>query len=138
MLDARKTARAVAAALVIAALSTSSALYAADKSEQGHESSKKGGMSGGSMEMHKSMMKGMKEMQGMKPSGNMDHDFAMMMRHHHAQALEMAQHELKHGKDQKMRDMAQKIMDSQKKEIAEFDEWLKANPNPHAGSKKGH
>ena len=88
------------------------------------------------MEMHKSMMKGMKEMQGMKPSGNMDHDFAMMMRHHHMQGVEMAQHQLKHGKDPKMREMAQKIVDSQKKEIAEFDEWMKSSS--HSTGKKAH
>jgi hypothetical protein len=29
-----------------------------------------------------------------------------------------------------MRDMAQKIMDSQKEEIADFDEWLRANRAP--------
>ena len=85
------------------------------------------------MEMHKNMMKGMKEMQGMKPSGNVDHDFAMMMRHHHQQGVEMAQHQLKHGKDAKMREMAQKIMDNQKKEIAEFDEWMKSSG--HSGKK---
>lgn len=81
---------------------------------------------------HKSMMKGMKDMQGMKPSGNMDRDFAMMMRHHHLQGIQMSQRQLKHGKDPKMREMAQKIMDSQK-EIAEFDEWTKSVS--HAGSK---
>ena len=122
-----KPAFALLAALAFGA-AAAPAVNAADKGDHAHESSKKGGTPGPSMEMHQSMMKGMKEMQGMKPSGNMDHDFAMMMRQHHQQALQMAQFELKHGKDQKMRDMAQKIMDSQKKEIAEFDEWLKAHP----------
>lgn len=121
------------ATIFMVALSSSAVLQAADK-DHGHDS-KKGGMSGASMEMHQSMMKDMKEMQGMKPSGNMDRDFAMMMKHHHMQAVKMGEHELKHGKDQKMRDMAQKIIDSQKKEIAEFDAWLKANPHESA---KGH
>ena len=53
--------------------------------------------------------------------------FCDVMRHHHQQGALLAQHELPHGKDQKMRDMAQKIIDTQKKESAEFDEWLKAN-----------
>ena len=117
------TAACAAAILATAALPLSA-----------HEGPAKGGStSGPSMEMHKNMMKGMKEMQGMKPSGNMDHDFAMMMRHHHQQGIEMAQHQLKHGKDAKMREMAQKIMDSQKKEIAEFDEWMKSSG--HSGKK---
>ena len=77
-----------------------------------------------SMQMHMDMMKGMKEMQGMKPTGNVDHDFAMMMRHHHQQGVRMAQMQLQNGKDAKMREMAQKIVDSQKQEIAEFDKWL--------------
>ena len=50
-----------------------------------------------------------------------------MMRMHHEDGIKTAQMELQHGKDPKMREMAQKIIDSQKKEIAEFDEWLKAN-----------
>ena len=129
MLKARKTAVVLAAALVFGPIAVPVMVQAAEKSEAAHDSSKKGGMSGPSMEMHQSMMKGMKEMQGMKPSGNMDHDFATMMRAHHQQALQMAQFELKHGKDEKMRSMAQKIVDGQKKEIAEFDEWLKAHPH---------
>jgi len=131
-----KTARRLIVALAVAGFPLSSAVHAADKGDHGHEASKKGAMSGPSMEMHRSMMKGMKEMQGMKPSGHMDHDFAIMMRHHHMQALEMAQFELQHGKDGKMRDMAQKIIDGQKKEIAEFDEWLKANPHKSAKAHK--
>ncbi len=80
------------------------------------------------MEMHQSMMRGMKGMQGMKPTGDMDRDFASLMRHHHEQGVRMAEYEIKHGKDAKMREMAQKMMESQKKEIAEFDEWLKSHP----------
>ena len=106
-------------------LSIAGALAAWLPNAEAHEAAK-GAAAGPSMEMHHSMMKGMKEMEGMKPSGNMDRDFAMMMRHHHMKGIEMAQHELKHGKDPKMREMAQKIVDSQKKEIAEFDEWMKS------------
>ena len=123
MMKIRKNARPTSAYCAAAILGVSVALTSAFA----HEGTEKASGSGPSMEMHKSMMKGMKEMQGMKPSGNMDRDFATMMRHHHMQAVEMAQHELKHGKDPKMRDMAQKIIDSQKKEIAEFDEWMKSS-----------
>ena len=44
----------------------------------------------GSMEMHKSMMSGMKGMESMKGSGDIDHEFAMMMKMHHQSALDMA------------------------------------------------
>lgn len=116
------------AAAALVATSALSPLYAADKDEHGHDATAKGGMSAGSKEMHEMMMSGMKEMQSMKPTGNVDQDFAMMMRHHHMQGVRMAEYELKHGKDAKMREMAQKIVDSQKKEIAEFDDWLKTKP----------
>jgi hypothetical protein len=99
--------------------------FAAGTVEHAHDS--KGAARGSSMEMHQSMMSGMKQMQGMKMSGNMDHDFATMMRLHHEHGIKMAQMELQHGKDPKMREMAQKIIDSKKKEMAEFDDWLKAN-----------
>ena len=49
-----------------------------------------GGMPMGSMEMHKSMMSGMKGMESMKGSGDIDHEFAMMMKMHHQSALDMA------------------------------------------------
>lgn len=82
--------------------------------------------------MQKSMMKGMKDMEAMKSSGNVDHDFAMMMKKHHENALDMAQIELQNGKDEKMRSMAKNIIESQKKEIKEFDQWLAKQKHPMA------
>lgn len=75
--------------------------------------------------MHAVMMSGQKDMPAMKMTGDPDHDFAMMMVMHHKMALDMAQIELKDGKDAKIRGMAQNIVDSQKKEIAEFEAWMK-------------
>ena len=110
MYRSTRSLRHVVAALVVASLPLSAAVYAADKAtgsaDHGHKASEsKTGMSGPSMEMHSSMMKGMKEMQGMRPSGNMDRDFEMMMRHHHTMGIKMAQHELQYGKDERMREM---------------------------------
>ena len=86
---------------------------------------KKDSMSGmGSGRMHGSMMKMMKDMESMKMSGDTDKDFAMMMKMHHQGAIDMAQVELKDGKDEKLRKMAKKIIESQQKEIKEFDQWL--------------
>lgn len=115
------------AALLMCSVWTS--VQAADKSapmsKQQHESMSKGdAKSTDSMDMHKAMMKGMKDMGAMKSSGNVDHDFAMMMKMHHQSALDMAEVELQQGKDPKMRSMAKKIIESQKKEIKEFDQWL--------------
>lgn len=81
------------------------------------------GMGGGG-DMRDSMMGMMKSMESMKTSGDTDHDFAMMMKVHHQGAIDMAQLELKNGKDAKMRAMAKRIIEAQQKEIKEFDQWL--------------
>lgn len=72
-----------------------------------------------------------KQMTGMKMTGNPDQDFVMMMIPHHQGAVDMAQIELKYGTDPKLRKMAQTIVDSQKKEIAEMKAWQKAHPMKH-------
>lgn len=46
----------------------------------------------------------------------------------------MAQVELEHGKDAKMRSMAKNIIASQKKELKEFDQWLAKQKHPMAES----
>lgn len=82
----------------------------------------------GSEAFSQSMMSGMKQMQDMKPIGDTDKDFAMMMRMHHQKAVDMGQIELEHGKSPQMRSMARKIIAAQKKEISEFDQWIKMHP----------
>ena len=74
--------------------------------------------------MKKSMMTGMEGMQKMSMSGDIDKDFAMMMKMHHQQGVEMAEMELANGKSPEMKTMARNIIASQKKEIAQFDKWL--------------
>ena len=86
------------------------------------ESSKSG--SAGLQDMQKSMMSGMDKMQKMPMSGNTDKDFAMMMKLHHQQALNMAEMELANGKSAEMKAMAKQIIAAQRKEIAQFDKWL--------------
>lgn len=78
----------------------------------------------GSEDMKQSMKTGMDSMQNMEMSGDMDKDFATMMKIHHQQALDMAKMELTNGKSPAMKAMAKKIITAQKKEIAEFDRWL--------------
>ena len=80
--------------------------------------------SGEPHDMKKLMSKGMDSMQTMQMSGDMDKDFAMMMKMHHQQALDMAQMEIAHGKSPEMKAMAKKMVAAQKKEIAQFDKWL--------------
>jgi hypothetical protein len=76
------------------------------------------------MDMKPMMMDMHDKMSAMKPSGNADMDFAMMMRVHHQSAITMAEAELQNGKDPQMRVMARDIIYAQKKEIAAFDRFL--------------
>jgi uncharacterized protein (DUF305 family) len=78
----------------------------------------------GSHDMKASMMMGMDGMQKMPMSGDTDKDFAMMMKMHHQQALNMAELELANGKSPEMKTLARQIIAAQKKEIAHFDRWL--------------
>jgi uncharacterized protein (DUF305 family) len=71
------------------------------------------------MDAHKKMM----DMMAMKSMGDPDKDFAMMMVPHHQGAVDMAEVELKYGKDPVMKKMAQKIIAAQKKEIEQFKKW---------------
>ena len=88
------------------------------------------GMEAGSpsMEMQSSMMSGMERMKQMKMTGNTDKDFAMMMKMHHQQALEMAKPEIDHGKSPELTAMARTIVKDQTKEIAQLDAWMKKHP----------
>jgi uncharacterized protein (DUF305 family) len=73
----------------------------------------------------KSMMKDMNDkMASMKMSGDADVDFAMMMRIHHLGAIDMAQAQLRDGKNAQMRRMAKNIIAAQKKEISELDKFI--------------
>lgn len=83
---------------------------------------------GASKEMQSSMMSGMEKMKDMKLSGDTDKDFAMMMKMHHQQALEMAKPEVDHGKSPELKAVARKIIKDQTKEIAHLDAWMKKHP----------
>ena len=59
--------------------------------------------------MHRAMM--------VEPSGNVDRDFARMMVPHHQGAIDMAEAELRFGKDERLRRLAQGIIVEQRQEI---------------------
>jgi uncharacterized protein (DUF305 family) len=86
-------------------------------------------------DMKPMMMDMQQKMSAMKSSGNVDVDFAMMMRVHHQSAITMAEAELQNGKDPQMRVMAKDIIYAQKKEIAAFDKFLAGRGE--AGMKMG-
>lgn len=53
-----------------------------------------------------------------RSSGDIDRDFAEMMIPHHQGAIDMAQAELRHGRNEQLRRIAQEIIVSQQQEIA--------------------
>ena len=77
------------------------------------------------MMAHHKMMAAMDQMQ---PTGDADKDFVAMMVPHHQGAIDMAKVELQYGKDEKLRAMAEDIIQAQEKEIAEMKAWQTANP----------
>jgi len=60
------------------------------------------------------MMAGM----SIKPSGDVDQDFAAMMIPHHQGAIDMAVLELRYGRNERLRRIAQEIIVDQQQEIA--------------------
>jgi uncharacterized protein (DUF305 family) len=121
----KRLINAIAAAVVALAAAAAGAQDASKAAGQGMS---KGGEpmmgQGSSNAMHMSMMKRMKEMESMRGTGDVDRDFATMMRMHHQQGIDMAQEELRRGKDPQMKAMAKRIADDQAKEVKEFDDWL--------------
>jgi uncharacterized protein (DUF305 family) len=71
----------------------------------------------------KTMMKGM----NVKPTGNPDKDFVLMMMPHHQGAIDMAKVELQYGTDPELRQLATDIVTAQEKEIAQMKDWLAKN-----------
>lgn len=76
----------------------------------------------------KASMDGM--MKNMPPVvANPDMNFNMMMTTHHQSAVDMAKAEVAHGKDTKLKGMAQMMIDAQEKEIQQLKDWHNQNAN---------
>jgi uncharacterized protein (DUF305 family) len=63
-----------------------------------------------------------------KPSGDVDRDFVAAMVPHHQGAIEMAQAELRHGRNEQLRRMAQEIIVDQLQEIAAMKLAIEETP----------
>jgi hypothetical protein len=72
-----------------------------------------------------------------KPSGNVDRDFAAMMIPHHQGAIDMAEAELRYGHDERLRRLAQEIIVSQTQEIAVMHAAMSSLPASGAPSTDG-
>lgn len=73
------------------------------------------------------MEKNMDEMENARSLGSTDKDFAFLMKIHHMGAVEMARQQIAQGTNQQLKDMAQKMIDDQQREISELDTFLSAN-----------
>jgi Domain of unknown function (DUF305) len=62
-------------------------------------------------------MKRMMAAMAITPSGDVDTDFVAMMIPHHQGAIDMAQAELRHGRNEQLRRIAQEIIVTQQQEI---------------------
>jgi uncharacterized protein (DUF305 family) len=69
-----------------------------------------------------------------KPSGDVDTDFVAMMVPHHQGAIDMAQAELRYGRNEQLRRMAQEIIVTQQQEIAVMRMALGQPPSPSVPS----
>ena len=97
-----------------------------------HEQMMKGhDMSGMQADFQKEFMEGMQKTMPLMMQGMMNADadvaFVCGMIAHHMGAVEMSRTELKHGKNDEAKAMAQKIIDAQIKEIEEMSKWVEAN-----------
>lgn len=99
------------------------AVALAAQGQKGHEMH-----NGGSHELHEMMTKGSKQMQEMRMSGDLDRDFVESMLMHHRHGMEMAKLQLDQGSDAKAKRLASKIIEGQKKEMKELENWLQAHP----------
>lgn len=64
------------------------------------------------------------------PSGDADRDFAAMMTAHHQGAIGMAQAELRYGRDERLRRLAQEIIITQQQEIEVMQHQLETSRPP--------
>ena len=80
----------------------------------------------------KTSMDGMMKMG--QPTGNADADYALMMVPHHQSAVDMAKAEVAHGRDTKLKEMAQGMIDAQQKEIQQFKDWQAKNGGKMKGA----
>ncbi len=69
------------------------------------------------------------DMEAAPMTGNADMDFVGMMIPHHQGAVDMAEAELRYGKDPALRQLATEIVGAQNREIAIMKQWQAIHPN---------
>lgn len=99
--------------------------FSAYAQHEGHtQISSKGETAGSALQdAHNTMMKNMH----VSVTGDPDVDFVTMMIPHHQGAVDMCNVQLQYGNDDEILKLCKDIVAAQNKEIAQMQEWLKAN-----------
>ncbi|MPW18946.1 DUF305 domain-containing protein [Paraburkholderia sp. CNPSo 3157] len=102
---------------------TASAQQGASMPGMAMSSSPDAGSSGSTPAFKAADQKMMQQMQAPNYTGDADKDFVAHMIPHHQGAIDMAEVELKYGKDPEMKKLAHNIIKAQKEEIALMQRW---------------
>ncbi len=119
-------------AVILAACNSSDSHGTGNRTHSGHSvsaDSAGNGDSGQLAALHNAMVQMNRQMETMTLTGDADHDFAMLMMHHHKAAIDMARAELAGGSDETLKQMARNILNDQQKEIDQFNEFLQDHPH---------
>ena len=87
-------------------------------------------------DLHQAMNKMMQKMKSMKMTGDADKDFAMMMIEHHQGAIDAANIVAKSGKDEKIKAMAQKTLQTQLEDQKHLRKHTNMGHDQNAAAKK--
>lgn len=79
---------------------------------------------GTGQELHRSMAAGMDKMMSMQSTGDIDRDFATMMKMHHQMAIDMSTAEIEKGKSADMKKLAEGVIKDSQRDIKRIDQWL--------------
>lgn len=101
---------------------------------QARAAGKESGGKGSADDLEKYMRHSGAEMQRMKMTGDIDTDFVTAMRQHHQAGIHMAEMDLKGGNDPKARELAQRIIDEQQRDLKEIDAWLAEHGSKGTGA----
>ncbi|MGN7295255.1 DUF305 domain-containing protein [Rhizobium sp. SAFR-030] len=122
MIIFRNTRPSVVAAVILAGI-TASAVSAHDhlqnaSAQHDHPDAVEIGAEAAYLAHNDAAMDKMMADMEVKPTGNVDRDFVLMMTPHHQGAIDMARAVLKYGKNEQLRRIAQEIIVDQQQEIA--------------------